>query len=100
MAAAYLRRRGYRLLARNLRLRHGEVDLVAEDPTRGHLVIVEVKSGRAETPPPEVHLNARKQFKLTVLATQIIRRYRLQKRLVRFDLIVVVWPVGARRPVA
>jgi putative endonuclease len=45
IAAAHLERRGYAVLARNARTRHGEIDLVARD---GHaLVFVEVKTRRA-----------------------------------------------------
>ena len=44
VAAVYLRRRGYRVLDRNVRTRRGEIDLVAR---RGdELVFVEVKSWR------------------------------------------------------
>lgn len=41
-AAVYLAERGYRILERNLRLRAGEIDLVAEES--GYLVFVEVKT--------------------------------------------------------
>jgi putative endonuclease len=45
LARAHVRRRGYTVLARNVRTRHGEVDLIARDgPT---LVFVEVKTRRA-----------------------------------------------------
>ena len=40
-AAAYLRRKGYRIVARNFRARCGEIDLIAED--KRFLVFVEVK---------------------------------------------------------
>ncbi len=42
LARDYLVRAGYRILARNVRTRGGEIDLVAED--RGTLVFVEVKT--------------------------------------------------------
>ena len=41
-AAAYLRRRGYRILARNYRCRFGEIDLIAWD--KSVLCFVEVKT--------------------------------------------------------
>ena len=40
-AARYLRRKGYRILARNFSCRFGEIDLIAAD--RAYLVFVEVK---------------------------------------------------------
>ena len=43
MVAAYLQRRGWRVLARNWRCRLGEIDLVARDPD-GVAVVCEVKA--------------------------------------------------------
>ncbi len=42
LAARALERRGYAILARRYRTRHGEIDIIAED--RGTLVFVEVKA--------------------------------------------------------
>ena len=97
-AAVYLRQQGYRLLGRNLRNRFGEIDLLAEDPTDRALALVEVKAAASEHPGPEVHLNEAKRRKLSALATQLVRDYRLADRRVRFDLIAVVWPADRRRP--
>jgi putative endonuclease len=41
--AKVLQARGYRILARNWRIREGEIDIVAENPN-GAIVFVEVKS--------------------------------------------------------
>lgn len=41
-AADYLIRKGYRVIDRNSRLAHGEIDLIAENAT--HLVFAEVKT--------------------------------------------------------
>ncbi|MDX1564370.1 MAG: YraN family protein [Phycisphaeraceae bacterium] len=98
-AAAYLRQQGYRLLGRNLRNRFGEIDLLAEDPADRTLAVVEVKAATSEQPGPEVHLNEAKRRKLSGLAAQLVRDYRLGDRRVRFDLIAVVWPTDRRRPV-
>lgn len=97
-AAAHLKQSGYRILARNLRNAFGEVDLLAEDRTDGAIVIVEVKAGRGDDPPPEVHVTPAKQRQLTALAGQIIKRYRLDDRPVRFDVVAIVWPEGADQP--
>ena len=43
-AAAYLRRHGYRILARNYSCRFGEIDIIASD--RHYVVFVEVKLRR------------------------------------------------------
>jgi putative endonuclease len=97
-AATHLRRAGYRILAANLRNRFGEIDLLAEHkPTRA-IVIVEVKTTRSEDPPPEVHVNHHKQRKLAALAAQLVKRYRLEDRPVRFDVVGIVWPDGEKHP--
>jgi putative endonuclease len=44
LAARWLHRRGYSVLARNVRTRHGEIDLIARDGRT--LVFVEVKTRR------------------------------------------------------
>ncbi len=97
-AARHLKKHGYRIVARNLRSRLGEIDLLAERQVDGAIVVVEVKAARNENPPPEAHVNVHKQRKLTALADQLVRRHRLEERRIRFDVIAVVWPDGARRP--
>jgi putative endonuclease len=47
LAAAHLRRRGFAIVARNQRTRHGEIDLIAFD--RHTLVFAEVKTRRVPT---------------------------------------------------
>ena len=60
VAAGFLERQGYRILARNVRTPHGEIDLVAQ-PAGGGLVFVEVKT-RTNTSfgLPEEAVDARK----------------------------------------
>ena len=99
MVAANLRRRGYRILARNLRDRAGEIDIVAEAPDRRTIAVVEVKASTAPPvdPLPEIRVDAAKQRKLSQLAYRLVRRHRLQDRPVRFDVAGVNLPPG-RKP--
>ncbi len=88
-AARYLRRRGYRILARNVRTRLGEVDIVA----RHHdwLVIVEVRSRQVDSPvAPRQTLTRKKRRKLHILTEQLRKRYRLESMPVRVDLVEVL----------
>jgi len=91
LAAAHLQRQGYRVMARNLRSRIGEIDLLAEAPDRRTVVIVEVKTAHAASPHfvPEMHVTRHKQRKLIALAVQIARKHRLADRPIRFDIIAV-----------
>jgi len=87
-AERYLREKGYRILAKNLRTSLGELDLVAEDGQV--LVFVEVKARRTEEFGGAVHaVHRRKQEKLIQLASQYLARHHLSKRTCRFDVIVL-----------
>jgi len=102
IAAEFLEARGYRVIARNLKTRYGEVDLLAEAPGGRVLVIVEVKSREFEgaSDPyrrPEDRVNRRKQRRLATLACQLARRYRFTGRPIRFDVIGVDLPAHPAR---
>ena len=103
-AADHLRRAGYRILARNLRLTLGEIDLVAEAPDRRTLVLVEVKArvltaGAGPETQPELRVNRAKERKLTALAAALLQRRGLEDRPVRLDVIGVDLPAPGRRAV-
>lgn len=94
-AARYLKRRGYKILARGDRLLPGELDLVALD--RETIVFVEVKTRRsAEAGHPAESVNAAKQRRLTRLAVTFLKRHGLLERPARFDVVAVTWPEGSR----
>ena len=66
-AAAYLRRRGYRILARNYSCRFGEIDLIAEKD--GVLLFVEVKlRTNLQYGAPREYVTVKKQEKLRAAA--------------------------------
>jgi len=94
-AARYLRRRGYRILARGNRLFPGELDLVALD--RDTVVFVEVKTRRsAEAGHPVEAVTPAKQRRLTRLAVTFLKRHGLLERPARFDVIAITWPERGR----
>ena len=87
-AEEYLRRKGYRILARNLRSSLGELDLVAEDGQV--LVFVEVKARRTNAFGGAIHaVLHRKQEKLIQLAAQYLARHHIKNRLCRFDVVLL-----------
>ncbi len=93
-AERYLRRKGYRILDRNVRLSTGELDLVAE--AGGRVVFVEVKARRTSAHGGAVHaVDARKQARLASLAGQYLARRRWSNRLCRFDVILCGGEDGA-----
>lgn len=99
VAATHLKAKGCRILARNLRSRVGEIDLLAEAEDRRTIVVVEVKAGRIGNTPPEVHVNAAKQRKLAQLAAGVLRRDAMRGRPLRFDVVAVEFGDDETEPV-
>jgi putative endonuclease len=85
-AADHLRRRGYRIVARNVRAGGVEIDLIVR---RGSLIVfVEVKTRRSRSlGPPELAVDARKRARLVRGAAAWLRGDPRAARRVRFDVI-------------
>jgi len=95
LAARYLRRRGYKILARGERLFPGELDLVALD--RDTIVFVEVKTRRsADAGHPAEAVTSAKQRRLTRLAVTFLKRHGLLEHPARFDVVAITWPDRGR----
>ncbi len=90
-----LKQKNYRVMATNLRNRFGEIDLVALTPDGKTVVIVEVKTAESPNARPELRVDQKKQKRLTALAAQIVRRYKLQNKPIRFDVVAVNLPPEA-----
>ena len=88
-ACRELRRRGYAILARRYRTRHGEIDIVARDGEV--LVFVEVKTRSTEAfgSPLEAVTRAKRR-KVTRMAADYVGRSRLSRVACRFDVVGVL----------
>jgi putative endonuclease len=96
-ATSFLKRLGYRIVARNYATSLGELDLVAVD--HSVVVFVEVRSTEtAEIERPAFSVDAAKQRQLTTLGLQFLQTHRLMGRPSRFDVLAVSWPPGQREP--
>ncbi len=88
LACRELRRRGYAILARGYRTRHGEIDIVAKDD--GVLVFVEVKARSDQRfGGPLAAVTRLKQRKLTRMALDYLSRSRTVGVPCRFDIVAV-----------
>lgn len=86
IAKKYLQVKNYRIIGQNIRLRMGEIDLLAADGD--FLVIVEVKTKTSFTQGlPEEEVDYFKQRKLRLLAKAISQKY--PKRNIRIDVVAV-----------
>src|SRR4051812_9828326 len=96
-AERFLRRLGYRILARNYSCPHGELDLVAVDGSC--IVFVEVRSTeRGDATRPAASVDLAKQTRLTNLALHYLRQHGLLNHSARFDVLAVSWPADRRQP--
>ncbi|MBI4246849.1 MAG: YraN family protein [Candidatus Rokubacteria bacterium] len=87
-AAAFLGRAGLAVVARNVRLPEGEIDLVCRE--RDVWVFVEVKCRRARWgDAPGAAVSALKQRRLVRLAQHYLKMRRLDGARCRFDVVAV-----------
>lgn len=89
LALRYMKRQGYRLLEKNYRKGHHEIDLIMEDKS-GVLVFVEVKArSRTDYGLPREAVHASKQHYLRLAAQNYLTEHRLWDRFCRFDVVEV-----------
>jgi putative endonuclease len=93
LAAAALKKQGYKVLERNYRTPLGEIDLIARH--QGVLVFIEVKtrtSARFGVGQEAVHYG--KQSRYRKLADYYLKQKRLGEIAVRFDVVGILWQDG------
>jgi putative endonuclease len=96
-ALRFLRKKGYRIVARNYSCKLGELDLVALDGAC--VVFVEVRSTETgEVERPAASVDAAKQRRLTELALYFLQQKKLLNQAARFDVLAISWPAGAKEP--
>ncbi len=99
VAAAYLQRKHYRIVASGYRCRYGEIDLIAQ--YKGFLIFVEVKLRKSDSfAKAYEYVDAGKQQRLRITASLYLSQYPTQLQ-PRFDVIEVYAPEGTatRHPV-
>ena len=90
-ACRFLVHRGYQILARNVRFRCGEVDIVATDGESW--IFVEVRSRRSGCDPDIADtVTPAKQRRVIRAALEYLKSHGGPNRRLRFDVITVLWP--------
>ena len=93
-ACEFLIAQGLTVRERNWRMNHLEIDIVAHDPARNVLHIVEVKTRSSDAHfDPMRAVNARKQQHLVDAANVYLRACRMQAGII-FDVLLVVGSEG------
>ncbi len=89
LAEHMLRKKGYRIVGKNVRLAGGELDLVAEDQET--LVFIEVKARRGNRFGGAPYaISTRKQQQIIKLALCYLSKHRITNTPCRLDVILVV----------
>lgn len=90
-AARHLQWKGFRILARNARFGHNEVDIIARDGDT--TVFVEVRTRESADPmPPEDSITYPKRRHLRAAARMYLSRQPDPDQYFRFDVVGVVMP--------
>lgn len=87
LASRYLRKKGYKVIARNYKTRLGEIDIIAEKDNMVVFVEVKTRSNISFGYPFEA-VNQRKRQKLKKVALLYLKRYPRQYP-VRFDVLSI-----------
>jgi putative endonuclease len=96
-AARFLKRLGYRIVARGLDSRFGELDIVAVDGRT--VVFVEVKTrSSTDAGHPADAIDHFKESRMTQAALAYLKAHRLLQHAARFDVVAITWPDDTRRP--
>ncbi len=96
-AARFLKRKGYRILARHVDSRLGELDIIAVD---GRMVVfVEVKTRTTtDAGHPAEAIDVFKQRRMTQAALAYLKANRLLDHAARFDVVAIIWADDAACP--
>lgn len=98
IAAEYLRKKHYKIVAQGYRSRFGEIDLVVEN--RKFIIFVEVKLRKTDSfAAPREYVDRRKRDRLRVTASIWLANHPTQLQ-PRFDIIEIYAPQGVetRKP--
>jgi putative endonuclease len=86
-ASKFLRKKGYKILERNYKIKQGEIDIIAQN--KEYIVFVEVKTRQTDNfGRPAEAIDWHKQQKIIAVATQYMQDY--PNRNARFDVIEIV----------
>lgn len=89
LACKFLVKKGYRIVERNYRFGHGEIDIVAKDGDT--LVFVEVKTREnLEFGPPELAVTKNKQRQIKKISEGYLYEKEITNTVCRIDVIAIL----------
>lgn len=96
LAVMHLKRDGYQILEQNWKLHHYELDIVAFDPRKDEVVIIEVKTRSTNVWGDPRNAVDEKKIKRTVLAADAYLRHNHVEKDVRFDVFAIIIPSSGK----
>ena len=94
LAVSCLLKQGYKIIERNYRTKLGEIDIIAD--CKGCVCFVEVRAKNSLSfGAPEETIIKRKQLQISKAALLYIKKYKLQDKSCRFDVVSIE---GVDRP--
>lgn len=97
LALELLQEKGYEIIERNYRYGHGEIDIIAKDPSDGFVVFVEVKARQnLEYGEPEYAITKSKQKQIRRMAENYLYDKELNELDCRFDVVTVLLQTGGK----
>jgi putative endonuclease len=92
LAAKILTDKGYEIIERNYRYGHGEIDIIAIDPSNGCTVFVEVKARQnLEFGEPEYAITKSKQKQIRRIAELYLYDKEIKEVDCRFDVFAILF---------
>ena len=96
LAVSCLLKQGYKIIERNYKTKLGEIDIIAD--CRGCICFVEVRAKNSLSfGAPEETIIKRKQLQIAKAALLYIKKYKLQDKSCRFDVVSIE---GVDRPMS
>lgn len=89
LAAAALKKRGYKILETNYRTRFGEIDIIARD--KNTLVFIEVKARKSKRyGNPKLAVTPKKQKTISMVALSYLQSKDMMESKARFDVVAIM----------
>lgn len=90
-AVRYLKKQGFRIIAKQYRNSYGEVDIIAQDGKATVFVEVKTRTSTNDGQPFEA-VDLRKQEKITRIALAWLKQHDRLEQPARFDVVSILWP--------
>ena len=90
-AVRYLKKQGFRIIAKRYRNSFGEVDIIAQDGKATVFVEVKTRTSTNDGQPFEA-VDLRKQEKITRIALAWLKKHDRLEQPARFDVVSILWP--------